>query len=414
MEFTSNTGGGANSDARLTAVENAIAAEEAAREAADTKIKGMIADTDVGVLSARMNDAEAVLEQLGTPTSKTMSTNPTTSGYLNSDGSVAASTGRKCSDYIDISGAATVDIINAIAISAANYTYAAFYDSDKDLIQALKYTKASESVTVSGIEVPEGAKYMRATVDPTGASKCTLHIPNEINEYIGNVIYPLSNKTIAFFGGSVCKYMNDYGVSSELIYKMTGAAYGFYSVYGDGYANLTTISDGVATMGGMPKQVDDFISSGKSADIFVLWSSTNDLWSVLPGDSTDYISADSFDITKLATQSGGMNYCINKLQTNFPSSKILIIGSLKHFQDENGYGVNGNLHNLVKAQQEVAQRNSLPFYSLWENSGINEYNYTNYISLTTSTGAVDKIHPTADGYRYFVPKMLRWIVDNAV
>ncbi|MGN0180966.1 MAG: hypothetical protein ACI4DP_00900 [Candidatus Ornithomonoglobus sp.] len=358
--------------------------------------------------------AEAVLEQLGTPIAKAISLKPTTTGYLNSDGSIANSTSRKCSDYIDISGAATIDIVNVIAIAAANNTYAAFYDSDKAFMQALKHTSNSESLTVSGIDVPEGAKYIRATVNPTSTSKCKIYIPNEINEYIGNVIYPLSGKTIAFFGGSVCKYMNDYSVSGELTYKMTGAAHDFYSVYGDGYANLTTISDGVATMGGIPKQVDNFISSGKSADIFVLWSSTNDLWGVLPGESTDYTSADSFDITKLATQSGGMNYCINKLQTNFPSSKILIIGSLKHFQNENGYGVNGNFHNLVKAQEEVAQRNSLPFYSLWENSGINEYNYANYIQLTTSTGDVDKIHPTADGYRYFAPKMIRWIVDNAV
>ncbi len=126
------------------------------------------------------------------------------------------------------------------------------------------------------------------------------------------------------------------------------------------------------------------MAAGKAPyDIYIIWCSTNDIWGNPIGTSSDYTGDDGFDERKLATQCGGLNYCIKTIQQHAPSAKILLFASLKSFTDSYGYSRTGlskynpprRMCDYVDAQTECAERFSVPVLNLWAESGINEYNF---------------------------------------
>jgi len=138
----------------------------------------------------------------------------------------------------------------------------------------------------------------------------------------------------------------------------------------------------------------------KKQDIYILWASTNDYTqSFEAGQPEDYTGDDGFDPAKLSTQCGGMNYCIQQLRKVNPQATIYIFGSLKFFADEEGYqkdsphhnATGANFYSYVVKQEEVAQRQGLPFFNQFDIPCNTLENAARYYKE-------DRYHMTAEGY----------------
>ena len=235
---------------------------------------------------------------------------------------------------------------------------------------------------------------------------------------------PLFGKKIRIFGGSVAFLLDKY--TGGNIIRSTGATLTDDAQSGAGFANNLSLVDGAIVYSGVniQKQVDDATAAGQvKADIYILWASTNDYTtaSIQVGDNEDYTIADNFDVSARLTQCGGINYCIKKLCEFAPEAKVVVFGSLKCFGNpgggwtEGGCGLAGRLKALVDGQHECAMRSSLPFFSLWENSGFNEYNNNTYFyhgddDMYYPAGhGNDGTHPNKEGYIYLANKIINFL-----
>lgn len=218
---------------------------------------------------------------------------------------------------------------------------------------------------------------------------------------IGDV-FKLKGKKIRIFGGSVADYCNRFG-GTTVMEELLGAEILDSAVSGAGYCSKsgmqTSIVDGqpVFPEWCIPDQVDKATASGQEQyDVYLLWSSAND--AAFPvGDPSDYTSADNYDVQKLVNQCGGMNYCIKKLQTFAPQSHIIIVGSMKWFSSSNGKPPISTIRPLVDGQEGVAALQSLPFYSLYANAGVNEHNLATFFVWTEDVEGTVKAAPYGDG-----------------
>ena len=348
-------------------------------------------------------------------------------GILNkSDGSVESSANRMVSDYIPTS---EHDIFTFSAWTATGSPYAALclYDSSKNFLEAQRGTGGQYSdYTIN----KEECAYFRIQYDGSSSADQPVGFVdhkaiNEIVLELNRTEYPLSGKKIRIFGGSVANLCRVYGgdkiIESLLGVDILNSAFG-----GAGYCKGTTISGGVPSFetNSIPYQVNAATATGQTEyDIYILWSSTNDLQANEAGDEDDYTSFDNYDVEKLITQCGGMNYCIKKLQEFAPTSQIIVIGSCKAFglSSQNYIKFKG----MVAKQGDVAKRASLPFYSLWDNSSFNEFNRTDYfyhgeddVYYTEARDpndfphGDDGTHPNAEGYARIAPKIARFLKNN--
>lgn len=222
----------------------------------------------------------------------------------------------------------------------------------------------------------------------------------------------LNGKTIRIFGGSVSRLSKTFG-GDAVMSALSGCIIQNDGLDGGGYARGTEIVDGqpVFMSGGICDKVNTATAQGQPVyDIYLLWSSTNDTGNDI-GEPTDYTNADNYDVNKLTTQCGGMNYCIKKLQEFAPGSRIIIIGSMKNYSG--GMSLTSKLKQMVDAQEQVALLNSLPFYSLWANSGMNWYNHSTYFTWTEDVEGDDRddgTHPNKWAYQTVIgPKLIKQI-----
>lgn len=232
-------------------------------------------------------------------------------------------------------------------------------------------------------------------------------------DFKDSILSQLKGKTICIFGGSVSRLCSTFGGAS-VMESMSGVSIINKGQDGGGYAKGTTIVDGtpVFASGGICDNVNQATQNGQPVyDIYLLWSSTNDLY-VTPGDVTDYSFVDNYDVDKLTTQCGGMNYCIKKLQEFAPESRIIVIGSMEavgftYISDFN------RLQTLVEKQEAVAKFQSLPFFSLWANSGANYYNRDAFFQWTVENEGEsrnDGTHPNKWAYKTVIgPKLIKQI-----
>lgn len=107
--------------------------------------------------------------------------------------------------------------------------------------------------------------------------------------------------------------------------------------------------------------------------------------------------ATSFDTN---TYKGAYNHSIKTLQSNFPQMKLILVAppyqdradedpdfDVDVWQNASGY----KLIDYVKADEEIANLNKLPFINLFTESGINKYNRDHYFDN------IDGVHPTNQG-----------------
>ena len=108
-------------------------------------------------------------------------------------------------------------------------------------------------------------------------------------------------KSIAVFGGSL-SVNKESDVAKQQWADLLDAEVTTYGVGGAGFSCEQGYS--------IQRQVD----TAGVYDIYVLWASTNDFNNNRPcGTWKDFTAEDGFDASKLATQCGGINYCIRKL-----------------------------------------------------------------------------------------------------
>ena len=233
-------------------------------------------------------------------------------------------------------------------------------------------------------------------------------------EAIPSNAFQISDLSIRIFGGSVSRLCETFG-GCEVMRKMLNSSILDSGIDGAGFAKGTTISGGVPSFAAnsIPDQVNQATSAGqKQYDIYILWASTNDT-SVDVGDAHDYTYFDNYDVSKLITQNGGMNYCIKKLLDFSPTSRILVIGSMKYFND--GADFETKIKLLHDGQMEVASLNSLPFFSLWDNAGVNFANKDEYFTWTTENEGSERndgAHPNKWAYTKIIAPMLAKFIAN--
>ena len=243
----------------------------------------------------------------------------------------------------------------------------------------------------------------------------------------------LYGKSVRIFGGSVSWLFDRY--TGGDILRNKGLIVLDDGVSGAGFWTNMAIDNGEIKYTGanIQKQVELATEEGQNVyDYYILWASTNDRNEATYNEK-NYTAHDNFDINNRLSQCGGINYCIKKLCEFAPNSKIVIVGSLKAFSgDPSGnYPLQGGkytstceLDEVFKAkvdgQEKCAKRFSIPFFSLWENSGFNEYNSDTYFfhsiddkvyTQYTQYGGYgnDGTHPNALGYEVIANKLYNFI-----
>ena len=163
-------------------------------------------------------------------------------------------------------------------------------------------------------------------------------------------------KTVGVFGGSLS--VNKESQAAKLMWRE--------------YLNMhvTDYGHGGYGFSCLQGSILDQVNAAKPHDIYILWASTNDYTNNRePGTPQDYTEADRFDESRLATQCGGMNYCIRKLRETNPRAKIYIFGSLPFWWNSGGYDpasteVNKTGHNFacyIDLQRQVAELQGVKF-----------------------------------------------------
>lgn len=101
-------------------------------------------------------------------------------GFLNSNGTIASSTGRAITDFISVDGVEKISILGGVAaINSAQNTFACLYDENKNFISALKWTSAAENV-LTEIKISSSVKFVRFTI-VNASSKAVLKIVGKNN-----------------------------------------------------------------------------------------------------------------------------------------------------------------------------------------------------------------------------------------
>ena len=176
------------------------------------------------------------------------------------------------------------------------------------------------------------------------------------------------------------------------------------SLYGHGGHGFSSLQGSIQT------QVD----SAAVHDIYILWASTNDFGgSREVGTPYDYTVYDGYDITRLVTQCGGINYCIKALRAKNPAAHLFFFGSARSFfnpacavwssSDHNELGY--NLASYVNGQMLCCALQEVPFYDQFHNYPFDGSNYTLYYDE-------DAMHMNAQGYSLITYPMLEWILQH--
>ena len=228
-----------------------------------------------------------------------------------------------------------------------------------------------------------------------------------------NILSLMNGKSIRIFGGSVAALCDRFG-GIAVMADLLKATIVDSAVSGAGFCRGTTIVDGVPNfaLNSIPDQVNKAVQSGQPKyDVYVFWCSTNDAAADEVGNTTDYTYFDNYNVNKLTTQDGGMNYCIKTIQTFAPEAHIIVFGSMKWF--DGGASLSSNLKTFVDHQEQVALLQSLPFLSLWANAGVNYYNKDRFFTWTEEVEGEsrnDGTHPNAWAYQNVIaPKIAKQI-----
>ncbi len=188
-------------------------------------------------------------------------------------------------------------------------------------------------------------------------------------------------KSVAVFGGSVS--VIPASDSAKILWEnYLGMTITNYGVPGAGFSSLQGKS--------LQQQVDE----AGVFDIYILWASTNDYTNHRAiGSYTDYTEFDGYDIEKLTTQAGGINYCIKKIYEKNPRAMIYFFTSSKAFNDRGAYDpfYAQGMGQYVDMQKMICGLHGIPFLDQFLLGGYTIYNKDIYYH--------DPIHMNELGYK---------------
>ena len=284
--------------------------------------------------------------------------------------------------------------------------------------------------TLAFVANPPSENYRKAMLEYVGVYN-PLFIPSAYTKRIeSGQKYPsiatLGN--VSIFGGSVAKLFDTYGAKDRMS-EILGCAIIDNAVPSAGLCCSggvhTQVSGGVVSFpeNSIPDQINNATSQNSDKKgLYIIWQSTNDFnQGIQLGAVDDYSREDDYNVEKLVTMCGGLNYCIKKLLEFSPSSRVLVISSLKEFDGSSYESTTGAFKTMVDTLHEVCKKHGTPFFNLWENSGINRFNYQYYhyhpigdIAYPGSTAhGLDPVHPNLNAYNMLVTKIASFI-NNAI
>lgn len=185
-----------------------------------------------------------------------------------------------------------------------------------------------------------------------------------------------TNVTLAVFGGSF-SVMKESRTAKQAWCEALPATYDDYGRGGCGFFRGEDIGYDV------PSQVRRALDSGKKYDCFVLWASTNDIW--------------SRDIER---QNAGIRKAVGLIRERAPKSKIAFFTSMPI--PLKGEKTNALLGEFVDAQLAVCRELGMPVLDLYRQSGIDAANGKAYV-------ASDGLHPSIAGYAKVAPLQIKFL-----
>ena len=113
---------------------------------------------------------------------------------------------------------------------------------------------------------------------------------------------------------------------------------------------------------------------------------------------------DGYDVSRLNTQCGGINYCIRRLLEKNPDAEIYFFTSLRFFGSDSGhnpYSIAPNKTGKTFAEYVDAQKACCAYYGIpvldqFNLQGINEFNVGHFY-------LEDLLHMNEEGYRRIGP-----------
>lgn len=208
-------------------------------------------------------------------------------------------------------------------------------------------------------------------------------------------------KSIAVFGGSLS--VNDESDAAKQMWAdLLDAEITTYGAGGAGFS----LEQGYS----IQHQVD----TAGLHDIYILWASTNDFTNCRDvGTWKDYTAYDGYDESRLASQCGGINYCIRKILEKNPEATIFFFTSLRFFSSESGHnpfseqanGTGFTFADYIEGQKACCANYGIPVLDQFSLQGINEFNFEKYYME-------DHLHMNREGYLRIAPAQVSFIASH--
>ena len=208
-------------------------------------------------------------------------------------------------------------------------------------------------------------------------------------------------KTIAVFGGSL-SVNKESDAAKQLWANLLNAEVTTYGVGGAGFSSQQGYT--------LQQQVED----AGVYDVYVLWASTNDYTNSREcGTWKDYTALDGYDMSKLTTQCGGINYCIKTLLEKNPNAEIYFFTSLRFFGVDAGHNpfstepnkTGKTFADYIEGQKACCAYYGIPVLDQFNLQGINEFNVEKFYME-------DKLHMSEEGYKRIAPAQAAFLADG--
>ena len=214
---------------------------------------------------------------------------------------------------------------------------------------------------------------------------------------------PLDNKTLLFTGDSICAATTEGYKGWVTLMSENNPNTNFYNYGHDGWT-IAKAEDEWSNRS-IQNVLETMLNEHPEADYIVFEGGVNDYYGSSHGITLGEISSgynpNNFDRT---TFSGGMEYIINYLYTNFPGKKIAYIVTHQCY-------ISG-LYQFMDRAKEICKKWSVPIIDLWSEGNLNfniGYMRNNYSKIDSSHPSGDGLHPNLAGYQIITPK-----IENAL
>ena len=209
-------------------------------------------------------------------------------------------------------------------------------------------------------------------------------------------------KSVAYFGASLVN-LPECALARYVVEKALGCHITNYGHGGYGYA--------------APNNLQGYARNMGQHDIYIFWGTTNDYSLNVPvGQPTDYTEEDGYDVTKLKTACGGMNYAIAQARRINPDALLLGYSTVKMF---NGVRLDGSLrtskhtnkvgahfYDYVDAQLACFKRADIPCLNVWDWDFFTHGNWSEYYMA-------DGTHMQHGGYFFLSMQHLKFLIKMA-